>query len=67
VHARTSAKAAAERGARSTLRVQAGDTLWSISRRLGVELDDLCRWNGIDDPGRHKLLVGAQLVVYERG
>ncbi len=55
-------------GARTTLRVRAGDTLWSISRRYGVEVDDLCRWNGIDDPRRHKLLVGARIVVYgERG
>jgi membrane-bound lytic murein transglycosylase D len=61
------AAARAER-ARSTLRVQAGDTLWSISRKLGVELGELCKWNGIDNPGRHKLLVGAQLVVYgQRG
>jgi membrane-bound lytic murein transglycosylase D len=53
---------------RTTLRVEAGDTLWSISRRFGVELADLCRWNGIDDPRRHKLMVGAQIVVYgERG
>jgi membrane-bound lytic murein transglycosylase D len=52
----------------TTLRVRSGDTLWSISRRLGVELRQLCRWNGIDDPQRHKLHVGAQLVVYgERG
>jgi membrane-bound lytic murein transglycosylase D len=54
--------------ARTTLRVQAGDTLWSISRRYNVELHELCRWNGIGDPRRHKLLVGTQLVVYgERG
>jgi peptidoglycan lytic transglycosylase D len=53
---------------RTTLRVQPGDTLWSISRRLNVDLDDLCRWNGIENPHRHKLLVGAKLVVYgERG
>jgi membrane-bound lytic murein transglycosylase D len=53
---------------KTTLRVEAGDTLWSISRRLGVELDELCRWNGIENPRRHKLMVGAQLVVYgERG
>ncbi len=58
--------AAAQRSdrSRSTLRVKPGDTLWSISRRLGVELLELCRWNGIENPGRHKLLVGAQLVVY---
>jgi membrane-bound lytic murein transglycosylase D len=49
---------------RTTLRVKPGDTLWSISRRLGVELLELCRWNGIENPGRHKLLVGAHLVVY---
>jgi membrane-bound lytic murein transglycosylase D len=60
------AEKAAERS-RTTLRVRPGDTLWSISRRLGVELDDLCRWNGIENPSRHKLLVGARLVVYERG
>ena len=55
-------------GAKKTLRVQAGDTLWSISRRLGVELQQLCRWNGIENPRRHMLLVGALLVVYgERG
>jgi membrane-bound lytic murein transglycosylase D len=54
--------------ARTTLRVQPGDSLWSISRRLGVELQELCRWNGIGDPRHHKLLVGSQLVVYgERG
>jgi membrane-bound lytic murein transglycosylase D len=54
--------------ARKTLRVQAGDTLWSISRRFGVGMTDLCRWNGIEDPRQHKLLVGARLVVYpERG
>jgi len=54
--------AGAER--KTTLRVQAGDTLWSIAKRLGVELRELCRWNGIENPRRHKLLVGSQLVVY---
>ncbi len=54
--------------ARTTLRIQPGDTLWSISRKFNVEIGDLCRWNGIENPRRHKLLVGAQLVVYtERG
>ena len=64
---RVAAAAPADRP-RSTLKVRPGDTLWSISRQLGVELDDLCRWNGIDDPRRHKLLAGKRLVVYnERG
>lgn len=54
-------------GSRTNVRVNPGDTLWSISRRFGVELTDLCRWNGIDDPRRHKLVAGARLVVYERG
>ena len=53
---------------RTTLRVRRGDTLWSISRRHGVGLDDLCRWNGIEDPRDHTLLVGAKIVIYdERG
>jgi membrane-bound lytic murein transglycosylase D len=55
-------------GGKTTLRVQPGDTLWSIARKHGVELQKLCRWNGIDNPRRHKLLVGAQIVLYgERG
>ena len=54
----------ASAAAKTTLRVQQGDTLWSIARRLGVEMNELCRWNGISNPRRHKLLVGAQLVVY---
>jgi membrane-bound lytic murein transglycosylase D len=60
---------AASRGAgRTLLRVHAGDTLWSISQRLGVELDDLCRWNGIKSPDRYKLVAGRRLVVLgERG
>jgi membrane-bound lytic murein transglycosylase D len=51
---------------RTTLKVQPGDTLWSIARKLGVELRQLCRWNGIENPRRHKLLAGQQLVVYAR-
>jgi membrane-bound lytic murein transglycosylase D len=69
VHPRSAKAAKAERpeGTRTRVRVRRGDTLWSISRKFGVEMTDLCRWNGIDDPRRHKLLVGAQLVVYDRG
>ncbi|HEX9306047.1 MAG TPA: LysM peptidoglycan-binding domain-containing protein [Anaeromyxobacter sp.] len=68
VAAAPSAAASAAARSRTTLRVQPGDSLWSISRRLGVELLELCRWNGIENPRRHKLLVGAQLVVYaDRG
>ncbi|WP_242356221.1 MULTISPECIES: lytic transglycosylase domain-containing protein [Anaeromyxobacter] len=65
--ARTAVRVPAGR-ARTTHRVQAGDTLWSISQRLGVDLSELCRWNGIHNPNGHKLLVGKKLVVYsERG
>src|SRR6266540_220220 len=60
VAAAPSAAASAAARSRTTLRVQPGDSLWSISRRLGVELLELCRWNGIENPRRHKLLVGAQ-------
>jgi membrane-bound lytic murein transglycosylase D len=59
------AKASAQAGReRTVIRVAQGDTLWSISRRMGVELKELCRWNGIANPNRHKLLAGAHLVVY---
>ncbi len=44
-------------------RVKRGDTLWSISRNIGLPLDELCRLNGIGNPRHHKLQVGARLVV----
>lgn len=56
--------AAASKASRTTLRVRTGDTLWSIAQRFGVELADLCRWNGIKNPSRHKLMAGAMLVLY---
>ncbi|GAO04201.1 lytic transglycosylase domain-containing protein [Anaeromyxobacter sp. PSR-1] len=58
-----SAAAPAAKPAHQTLRVRAGDTLWSIAQRFGVELQDLCRWNGIKNPRSHKLMVGAMIVV----
>ncbi len=66
--ARAAVTAPAASRSHTTLRVRRGDTLWSISRRHGVELDDLCRWNGIEDPRDHTLLVGTKLVILdERG
>ena len=58
---------AAPRSDRTVHRVRAGDTLWSISQRYGVELADLCRWNGIKRPHHYKLQSGARLVVYTEG
>jgi membrane-bound lytic murein transglycosylase D len=53
---------------RKVFRVRHGDTLWSISQRYGVEVDDLCRWNRIKSPGHYKLVAGKRLVVYpDRG
>ena len=61
------AEPAPPRSDRTVHRVRAGDTLWSISQRYGVELADLCRWNGIKRPSHYKLLSGARLVVYTEG
>jgi membrane-bound lytic murein transglycosylase D len=47
--------------------VQDGDTLWSISQRLGIDLDTLCRWNGIRNPRRFTLRIGTELVVKAGG
>jgi membrane-bound lytic murein transglycosylase D len=44
-------------------RVKQGDTLWSISRNTGLPLGELCRLNGIENPRRHRLQVGATLLV----
>ncbi len=47
--------------------VQDGDTLWSISQRIGVDLETLCRWNNIRNPRRLKLKIGTALVVKAGG
>jgi membrane-bound lytic murein transglycosylase D len=52
---------------RSTVQVQPGDSLWAIAQRWGVAVAELARWNGIQNPRRHRLLPGDQLVVYSSG
>ncbi|HET9599089.1 MAG TPA: LysM peptidoglycan-binding domain-containing protein, partial [Anaeromyxobacteraceae bacterium] len=51
---------------RATVRVQNGDTLWSIAQRFGVAVHEIARWNGIRDARRFKLQVGREIVVYPR-
>jgi membrane-bound lytic murein transglycosylase D len=53
-------------GMRATVRVRSGDSLWGIAKRFGVDVADLCRWNGIENPSRAKILIGQRLVVYPR-
>ncbi|QCC84664.1 LysM peptidoglycan-binding domain-containing protein [Desulfovibrio desulfuricans] len=43
-----------------TYTVQANDTLWKIARTYNVSVDDLKRWNGVDEKN---LRTGARLVV----
>jgi membrane-bound lytic murein transglycosylase D len=73
--ARPAARASASRAAtpvaagpagKATVLVQAGDSLWGIAQRMGVALKDLCDWNGIKNPRRHKLQIGEELVVFPR-
>ena len=53
----------ASRPGQGTVQVQAGDSLWTISQRLGVKLQELCDWNGIKNPQRYRLQIGRELVV----
>lgn len=59
---------AAKRGGKSpakrwrTHKVKRGDTLWSISRRYGIDVGRLARWNGISTKAR--LRQGEKLAVY---
>ncbi len=32
--------------------VKSGDTLWSIAKMLGTTVEAICKFNGIEDPGR---------------
>jgi membrane-bound lytic murein transglycosylase D len=39
-------------GRASIYTVRKGDTLWEISRSAGIDLESLCRWNGIQNASR---------------
>jgi len=41
--------------------VRAGDTLWSLSRRYGVSVDDFVRVNSLAEPDR--LSIGDRLII----
>lgn len=47
---------------RATYTVQANDSLWKIARKHNVSVDELKRWNGVDEKS---LRLGARLVVAE--
>lgn len=50
----------ADRKHKTTYTVQARDTLWKIARAHNVSVDDLKKWNGVDEKN---LREGASLVV----
>ena len=50
-------------GGTSTYVVKANDSLWNIARRHNVSVDDLKRWNDVDE---RSLRVGDTLVVSSR-
>ncbi|MGH8578906.1 MAG: LysM peptidoglycan-binding domain-containing protein [Gammaproteobacteria bacterium] len=43
-------------------RVKTGDSLWSIARRFGVPLAELCQWNRLSK--RYRLQPGQDLMIY---
>lgn len=43
-------------------RVKTGDSLWSIARRFGVSLAELCQWNRLSK--RYQLQPGQDLMIY---
>lgn len=49
---------------KKTYRVRDGDSFWSISRKFGVGVQQLARWNGMAP--RDTLSVGQKLVVWSK-
>jgi membrane-bound lytic murein transglycosylase D len=43
--------------------VKKGDTLWSISRKYGVRIADILRWNGL---GSHHIRPGDAIRLIQR-
>lgn len=44
--------------------IQRGDTLWDISKRTGISIEELARYNGIRDP--NSIRAGAKLFIPQR-
>ena len=44
--------------------VEAGETLYSISRKYEVRVDDIVEWNGIPIDENYKLAIGEKLAVF---
>lgn len=42
--------------------VKSGDTLWGISNRYGISIDQLVRWNGIENS--NLIYVGEKIIIY---
>ena len=64
--ASTTRRAKAPATLRASVKVRSGETLWSVAKRLGVEVNELARWNGIRNPKRHTLRAGQKLYVAPR-
>ncbi|MBO5640111.1 MAG: LysM peptidoglycan-binding domain-containing protein [Oscillospiraceae bacterium] len=48
-------------GSRIVYQVQPGDTLEAIAKKSGVSMEQLSRWNNIQDP--NMLQVGSKLTI----
>ena len=48
-----------------TYTVREGDTLWEISRSMGIDLESLCLWNGIKNASR--IYPGDRLKIRTEG
>ena len=46
-----------------TYNVKKGDTLWSISKRYGVSINDIVKWNNIKNP--NLIYINQKLKIYE--
>ncbi len=58
--ARTDDKLSADEN-KEVYKVRKGDTLWSIAKKYGVEVDDIKKWNKIAD----NIRPGDKLVIYQ--
>jgi LysM repeat protein len=48
-------------GSRIVYQVQPGDTLEAIAKKSGVSMEQLIRWNNIQDP--NMIQVGSKLTI----
>ena len=58
------AKAVAEQGGKITHELKKGESLWTLSKRYKVSMDQIAQWNNLKP--KQDMKPGKQLIIWQR-